>query len=168
MLTRAEKPEDHAAVFEINRLAFETDEEARLVDVLRQEVKSLISLVGEKQGVIVGHILFTPVTVEGRNETWRAMGLGPMAVHPAHQRQGVGTALVRAGLAACREMGEAVVFVLGHPTYYPRFGFRPAPPQGLRFAAPDFDPYFFLLELQPGTAEGWRGWVRYHPAFNQQ
>ncbi len=159
---RPEQPEDHAAVFEVNRRAFDTDAEARLVEALRPVARPLCSLVAVEGGQVVGHILFTPVTVAG---TAGAMALGPMAVVPEHQRRGIGSRLVRAGLDACRALGASVVFVLGHAAYYPRFGFRPAAPLGLRYKHPDFDPHFMVIELRPGALHGMTGEVVYHPAF---
>ena len=90
-----------------------------------------------------------------------------MAVLPRCQRRGVGTALVEAGLEACREAGEPVVVVLGHPDYYPRFGFRPAWDAGLYFLSPGPNPAFMVRELEAGALAGRRGQVRYHPAFDE-
>ncbi len=90
-----------------------------------------------------------------------------MAVAPERQKQGVGSRLVRAGLDACRALGEDVVVVLGHAEYYPRFGFEPAAARGLRYRGPDFDPHFFVAELRPGALEGVSGRVRYHPEFEK-
>jgi len=163
---RPEQPEDHAAVFVVNERAFETSAEARLVDALRPVAQPLISLVAVLENQVVGHILFTPVTVEGDAGTPKAMALGPMAVLPEYQNQGIGSQLVRAGLEACRQIGERVVFVLGHAEYYPRFGFQPAAPKGLRYKHPDFDPYFMVAELSPGALQEMTGWVQYHPEFD--
>lgn len=163
---RPELPEDHDRVFAINAAAFPTDAEAELVEAVRRDADPLISLVATVGGSIAGHILFSPVTVEGE-DVRRAMGLGPMAVAPEHQRQGVGSRLVRAGLDACRAISEHVVVVLGHAEYYPRFGFEPAPARGLRYLSEDFDPHFFVAELEPGALDGWSGQVRYHPEFEK-
>ncbi len=125
---REETPADRDAVRRVNDAAFGRDAEGRLVDALRGAVSPVVSLVACDGDEVVGHVLFTPVTVDG---AWTAMALGPMAVAPERQRAGVGSALARAGLDACRALGHDVVFVLGHPEYYPRFGFVPAPPRGL-------------------------------------
>lgn len=162
---RPDRPEDHAAVYAVNAAAFETDAEAELVEAVRRDADPLISLVATSDGTVVGHILFSPVTVEGEGARRRALGLGPMAVAPEHQRQGIGSRLVRAGLDACRAIGETVVVVLGHADYYPRFGFMPARASGLWYRGPDFDPHFFVAELTPGALDGWAGQVRYHDAF---
>lgn len=166
LLIRPEQPQDHDAVFEINRLAFETDAEARLVEALRPAADPLISLVAQREGTVVGHILFSPVTAERNAKETAAMGLGPMAVLPALQHQGIGSKLVQAGLEACRTLDVDAVFVLGHPAYYPRFGFEPAPEYGLHYQSADFDPYFMAMALQPGALEGLSGFVHYHPVFD--
>jgi len=164
MQIRPEQPEDIAAVAEVNRAAFETGSEADLVDVLRQRARPIVSLVAEDGGAIVGHILFTPVTLSGHDEV-TIMGLAPMAVLPAAQRRGVGSALVRGGLDRCRQLAAAVV-VLGHPAYYPRFGFVPASRFGIGCEYDVPDEVFMALELGAGTLQGKTGTIRYHPAFS--
>ena len=166
-LIRAEQPSDKPGIAEVNRAAFGQPAEAALVDELRNVADPYISLVAEHDGKVVGHILFTPVSIRDEHEHSDAIGLGPMAVHPDHQRCGVGTKLVRAGLDECARRSHPVVFVLGHPEYYPRFGFRPAPPLGLRFRSPDFDPAFMVAELVPGALSDRKGWVEYLPAFDE-
>ena len=94
------------------------------------------------------------------------MGLAPLAVLPEYQKQGVGSALVRAGLEVCRGIGAQLVFVLGHPDYYPRFGFQPVAPLGLHYQDERLDAYFFVVELSPGALEGVSGVVAYHPLFD--
>ena len=122
---RAESARDLAVVHDVLAQAFPSDAEAKLVDALRGLTQS--SLVAENRaGDIIGHILFTPVEIRSPSGTSKALGLGPMAVLPDFQRQGAGSALVEAGLSTCRGAGELVVVVLGRPSYYPRFGFRPA------------------------------------------
>lgn len=164
MNIRKEKTRDFAAVHELNELAFDSGAEARLVENLREIVSPIISLVAEQDGLIVGHILFTPVTL-GEYEHLKLMGLGPMAVDPEYQRRGVGSALIRKGLEQCRVMHQDAVFVLGHPEYYPRFGFIPSVQYLIRseFAVPD--DVFMVLELETGSLKGREGIVRYHPEF---
>lgn len=144
--------------------AFDTGAEADLVEQLRQRARPLVSLVAEGPGVLPGHILFSPVTLEGQAGL-QLMGLAPLAVRPDHQGQGIGSALVEHGLAACRAAGIGAVVVLGHATYYPRFGFVPASRFGLRseYAVPD--EVFMACELLPGYLESASGLIRYHPAF---
>jgi putative acetyltransferase len=162
---RPETAPDHFAIHAVNTAAFEIAAEATLVDALREAgVNPFISLVAESGGQILGHILFTPVEVVGAM-TWRAVALGPMAVLPARQKNGVGSQLVQAGLQACRSAGYSVVFVLGHAEYYPRFGFRRMSEFGItcEFHAPD--DVLMVAELTSGAIAGRAGEVRYHPLF---
>ncbi|MCC5885139.1 MAG: N-acetyltransferase [Gammaproteobacteria bacterium] len=167
MTLRPEDPAgaDATAIRTLNEAAFPGPEEAALVDALREAATPLISLVAEEDGRIVGHILFSPVTVDGHvGGLW--MGLAPMAVSADRQHCGIGSALIRAGLEACRELGAEVVVVLGHLKYYPRFGFLPASGYGVQSEYPDAGDAFMALELRPGALAQCSGAVvRYHPAF---
>jgi putative acetyltransferase len=162
---RQERPDDFAAVYEVNSAAFPSDAEARLVEALRLEARPPVSLVAESDGKIVGHIFFSPVSVDSVARGSRTMGLAPMAVLPDYQMRGIGSKLVLAGLDACRECGAELVFVLGHPDYYPRFGFRKAASLGLHYKDRELDPYFFVLELAPGALRRVSGTVAYHALF---
>jgi len=164
LAVRPESEGDRAAVRAVLTAAFAGPEEADLVDALRGQVADWLSLVAEEGGGVVGHILFTPITVPGHPRL-RALGLAPMAVLPGRQCQGIGSALVRAGLEAARELGFGAVVVLGHPAYYPRFGFRPAHGRGLACVYDAPPEAFLALELVPGALEGVSGTVHYHPAF---
>jgi len=164
---RPERPGDRAAVFEVNRHAFGTTAEAKLVESLRPLADPLVSLVAETGGRVVGHALFTPVTVPGVEGYRQAMALGPLAVLPEFQRRGIGGRLIRAGLEACRALGQGAVFLLGAPAYYQRFGFRPAAARDLHYKGPELDPYFMVLELTPGCLAGCSGQVRYLPPFEE-
>lgn len=164
MLTiRPEEARDTDAIHRLNEQAFGQTEEAELVDKLRRSGVPLISLVAEKDGQLVGHILFSPVTLGGSK--LRGAGLGPLAVMPEHQRLGIGAQLVKSGLEVCRKAGYDFVIVLGHPAYYPRFGFRPASKYDLKceFEAPD--EAFMALELRPGALAGASGVAHYPPEF---
>lgn len=119
---RKERPGDEGFVREINRRAFETEEEANVVDRLRNTCDGYLAFVAIVDDVIVGHILFTPATLDGSELV--GMGLAPMAVDPGFQNRGIGTLLVRQGLEHLRASGCPFVIVLGHPGYYPRFGFE--------------------------------------------
>ena len=164
---RPETPADHAAVHALNAAAFAQPAEADLIDTLRKACEHFVSLVAEVDGVLVGHILFTPAHVEKNGTTLEGMGLAPMAVAPAHQRGGFGSALVNAGLAELRENGCPFVIVLGHPAYYPRFGFTPASTLGIRCQWEAPDEAFMALELTPGALAPFHGAIaRYHPAFD--
>ena len=126
MNIRAEESSDVAAVHALNTVAFGGPAEAILVDALRAAARPIVSLVAEDGGEVVGHILFSPVTVECSGEVFHGMGLAPMAVAPDHQHRGVGTALVETGLKQLSAAKCPFVVVIGHPEYYPRFGFVPA------------------------------------------
>jgi putative acetyltransferase len=164
VLIRPEEERDRAAVRAVNVAAFGSSTEADLVDALRARARPLVSLVAEDGGAVVGHILFSPVTLPGRPDL-DLMGLAPMAVAPARQRQGIGSALVRAGLERCRQSRVGTVVVLGHPAYYPRFGFVPASRFGIGCEADAPDEAFMAIELSPGCLRGASGKVRYHAAF---
>ncbi|HET8773507.1 MAG TPA: N-acetyltransferase [Thermoanaerobaculia bacterium] len=163
MILREEAPSDRDAIFAVNAHAFETDAEARLVDILRERNALTVSLVAEIGGVVAGHIAFSPVRVGNRT----FVALAPMSVLPEHQRSGVGSALVRAGIDACGARGDGAIFVLGHAGYYPHFGFVPAGPKGLHYKSAEFDPHFFVLELRAGALDGVQGLVEFHPAFDE-
>ncbi|MBM3819307.1 MAG: N-acetyltransferase [Acidimicrobiia bacterium] len=132
MLIRPERPSDAGQVREVNTLAFGGPLEADLVDRLRDNCADALSLVAEQDGAVVGHILFTPVTITSGGRDVVGMGLAPMGVRPERQRQGIGSALVRHGLDLLRERRCPFVVVVGHPEYYPRFGFARASLHGIR------------------------------------
>jgi putative acetyltransferase len=160
---RPENPDDLGAVREVNRQAFGHEDEARLVDALRDGGYARLSLVAEEGGRIVGHILFSDLPVVTQTGTLHALALAPMAVLPERQRQGIGSRLVREGLRAGAEAGHRIVVVLGHHDYYPRFGFSSQLAGPLK--APFSGPAFMALELVPGVLAGVAGQVRYPPPF---
>ncbi|MFN8474637.1 MAG: N-acetyltransferase [Anaerolineae bacterium] len=177
LVIRPETAEDASAVRVVNEQAFARPNEADLVDALRANAAPIISLVAEWNGRVVGHIFFSPVTVETRHgasqsggvspdEAFSAMGLGPLAVLPAYQGQGIGAALVRTGLAACRDAGHDFVVVLGHRHFYPRFGFVPARSRGLYSEYDVPDEVFMVVELRDGALAGRGGLVKYRPEFS--
>jgi putative acetyltransferase len=162
---RAEEPRDRERVQAIQEAAFERPDEARLVDALRGAVAPLISLVAEVDGRVLGHVLFSPVTIAAAPDAPACCGLGPVGVDPAVQGQGLGGALIRAGLERARGSGFAACFVLGDPKYYGRFGFQPAAPRGFHYHSEAYDPAFQVQELVPGALAGRAGYVRYADAF---
>jgi putative acetyltransferase len=164
MHIRLEQPADATAVRALNRTAFDTSVEADLVEALRAQAEPFVSLVADDAGSIVGQICLSPVTLAGHGEL-KIMGLAPMAVLPAHQRRGIGSALVRAGLERCRRLGCVAVVVLGHADYYPRFGFVPASRFGIGSEYDVPDDVFMALELEAGVLNGTSGTIRYHAAF---
>jgi putative acetyltransferase len=164
MHIRPEQPADIPAIRAVNLAAFETNTEANLVDALRRQAHPIVSLVADDNGLVVGHILFSLVELSDDREL-PMMGLAPMAVLPARQGQGIGSALVREGMAQCRQLGVGAVVVLGHAAYYPRFGFAPASRFGLRCEYDVPDDVFMVLELTANLLRGRSGLVRYHAAF---
>jgi putative acetyltransferase len=161
---RPETTADHEAVRRVHRRAFGRDDEAALVDALRAGGFARVSLVAEFDGAVVGHVLFgdLPILTDGGSVS--ALFLAPLAVLPEHQKRGIGSELVRAGLAACRDAGHRIVVVLGHADYYPRFGFS------AKLAEPLASPFsgrnsWMAAELAPGALEGVSGWVQYPRPF---
>ena len=163
---RPERPNEVAALRTVNERAFGTAGEATLVEGLRARDKAAISLVAHDGDQVVGHILFSPVTVTSAPPSFRGVGLAPMSVVPERQHMGIGSLLVHAGLIACREAGYHAVVVLGHVHYYPRFGFVRAQDAGLdnEYGATDA---FMVLELIPGGLTGVRGVVKFGPEFQE-
>ena len=166
---RRERRDDYDRVFEIEERAFGQPDEALLVAALRGKVDPEISLVAATQDErgaqrLIGHIYFSPVKVGSALR--RAIALGPVAVDPDYQGRAVGSQLCVRGLQACVEIGEALVFVLGHPNYYPQFGFVSARPKGLFYKSEEFDAAFFVAELTAGAANGYSGEVVYAPQFD--
>ncbi len=162
---RAESVGDIEAVRRMNVLAFGREDEARIVDRMRERGVALISLVAVMDDQVVGHALFSPVDVVGETAVSPSIALGPIAVLPEMQKQGIRGKLIQAGLKACRDAGHGAVFVLGHPTYYPRFGFRPTKPHGISCEFPVPDEVFMVVELVPGSLENVQGTVTYQPEF---
>ncbi len=167
LVIRKETPADYTAVRTINERAFERAGEADLVDRLREKAQPYVSLVAESDEQVVGHIFFSPVIVESEAASFTALGLAPMAVLPEFQSQSIGSELVRQGLEACGRLGHDVVVVLGHPNYYPRFGFVPAATKGLTSEYPVPDEVFMVVELSPNALAGREGLVKYHPEFGK-
>jgi len=162
-MIRAETPADVAAIRAVTAAAFagaphSSQTEAAIVDALRQAGALTLSLVAERDGGVVGHAAFSPVTIDGRAGRW--FGLGPVSVLPEHSGRGLGRALIEEGLRQLRLGGAEGCVVLGNPAYYGRFGF--ANDAGLRYeAAPS--QYFQCLAFGSGRA---KGIVDYHPAFD--
>lgn len=162
---RPETPADCSAIRRVNEQAFGRANEAALVDALRANAQPHISLVAADGEHVVGHIFFSPVTIAAAEGDSSALALGPMAVLPEYQRQGIGSQLVRSGLAACTRLQHGVVVVLGHPDFYPRFSFVAASTKGLRSEYRVPDEFFMVTELFPGALRGRTGLVKYRPEF---
>jgi putative acetyltransferase len=159
---REELESDLDAIREVNRLAFGGDAEGWLVDKLRAGGYILTSLVAVEADEIVGHALYSTLPIETDDESIVGAALAPVAVKPERQGAGIGSALIWRGLEICRERGCAAVVVLGHPGYYPRFGFSAELAEGL--SAPYSGPALMALEIVPGSLDA-GGTVRYAPPF---
>lgn len=164
LIIREECETDHTAIQTINDEAFGSDVESRLIQALRADGSALISLVAEDKGRVVGHIVFSPVTMEP-SSTVKIAGLGPMSVTPQLQRSGIGSQLVKRGLDICQERGYEAAVVLGHPDYYPKFGFKPASTFRIKSTYNVPDDVFMAMELREGALQTVQGTAHYHKAF---
>lgn len=160
--------EDLPALKALHVAAFKGNLEAELVEKVFSEGAETLSMVAELDGAIIGHVLFTPVKVdrEDRADHSGALGLGPMAVHPDHQRKRVGFELLWAALSELGTAGTPAIFVLGWPDFYRKFGFKPAYEWGLRWEHPSDLDVFMGLEMEKGWLSGPLGVVRYLPEFS--
>jgi putative acetyltransferase len=165
IVIRSEAASDFDTIRHVNRTAFESDAEANLVDALWDGGYVEVSLVAEVDGEVVGHILFTRLPIVTEGGTVDALSLAPMAVLPSHQRQGIGSRLVQEGLEACREKGHKIVVVLGHPEFYPRFGFSPDLAKSLESPFGGGEAWM-AMELVPDALAGVEGRVEYPPPFH--
>jgi putative acetyltransferase len=163
---RFEKPEDANAVRNVHVAAFQRENEANLVEQLRG-IASTFSFVAVEAEQVLGHVFYSPVELEGE---WVnplcILGLAPVAVLPNRQRQGIGTLLIRHSLAECARQGCKAVVVLGHPEYYPRFGFTSAQKKGFRSEYTVPDEVFMVLELESDAFKGCSGILKYRPEFS--
>jgi putative acetyltransferase len=164
---REEGPEDIQAVHEVYIEAFGQELEADLVDQLRQRCDDLLALVAVMEDRIVGHILFSPAVIEGREQKIQGMALAPMAVLPELQRQGVGSQLVQAGIEALKQVDCGFIILVGHPTYYPRFGFVPASQYGIKSEWEVPDDAFMVLVLDKSRRDALSGVAKYRPEFSE-
>lgn len=166
---RHELAGDRPAIRHINTEAFGREDEANLVDRLRKTDAVALSLVAETRLEPVGHILFTRVHIRDdkteKDAGFEILGLGPMAVLPDHQWQGIGSLLVETGLALCKRRECPAVVVLGHPEYYPRFGFKPANRFKIKSEYDVADEVFMARELTAGALKGVKGTAHYHREF---
>ena len=159
---RQERPGDVDAIRRVNRAAFEQDQEGELVDALRGAGAAMLSLVAVADGEVVGHVLYSPATIGMLS----GAALAPMAVLPEFQRQGIGTRLVETGNRMLKDSGCPFVIVVGHPHYYPRFGFVPARPLGITCAWKVPDDVFMILVFDAVAMHGACGLARYRDEFS--
>lgn len=162
-LIREETTDDFAAIRSVNVAAFQQNDEADLVDALRTDGDVILSLVAEEGSNIVGHILFSRMQIVSESATTEAVALAPMAVLPEKQSQGIGSKLIEKGIELLKKDGHRIVIVLGHPKYYPRFGFLPKLTEKLQ--APFSGDTFMAMELVSHALRGIEGKVAYPKAF---
>jgi len=160
---RAERPDDVAAIRDVNRRAFGQDQEGHIVDALRSNGAVLLSLVATVDRRVVGHIMYSPASIAG---TLTGAGLAPMAVDPDHQRSGIGSKLVEAGNRTLAETGCPFIVVLGHPQFYPRFGFQPASERGITCEWNVPDDVFMIKVLDERKMQGVSGLAKYREEFS--
>ncbi len=165
MNIRKEKESDKEKIWKVDAEAFETEAEANLVNALRDSGIPFISLVAEEDEEIVGHILFAPVELIGDDSGLKLIGLAPMAVLTKFQKKGIGSQLVKTGIENCSTQGYDAVVVLGHPEYYPKFGFVPSVKYGIKSEYDAPDEAFMVLELKESSLKDKNGIIKYHAAF---
>ena len=172
---RKEIPKDHNWVIELTAKAFETmpfseGDEDKLVARLRNAPGFIpeLSLIAELDGLIVGHILFTPLVIDNGQQQFESLVLGPVSVLPEFQKQGIGGKLIRAGHQKAVELGFRSVILIGHPEYYPRFGYKPASTWGIKthYELPS-DDVFMAVELTDGALKNVSGMVIFPPEFGE-
>ena len=163
LVIRSETAKDVDSIRSVNDLAFEQDAEGKLVDELRGGDFVVLSMVAELDGKVIAHILYSKLLITKNGQSTDALALAPMAVTPRYQRLGIGSQLIRASLDLCREQGHKIVIVLGHPNYYPRFGFSAR--LARRLQSPYAGDSFMALELVEGSLRGVTGQVKYAAPF---
>jgi putative acetyltransferase len=159
---RDERPADVRSIRQVNRRAFGRDQEANIVDALRSNGATLLSMIAVVEDDVVGHVMYSPVAIGEMT----GAGLGPMAVVPERQRQGIGSNLVTISLQRLRSAACPFVAVVGHPRFYPRFGFKPASSYGISSEWSVPDEVFMILVLDPLEMQTVRGLARYRPEFS--
>ncbi|RYD05773.1 GCN5 family acetyltransferase [Desulforamulus aquiferis] len=164
---RPEDKDDYPAVFNVNLKAFNKSIEPNLVEAIRKSENYIpeLSLVAILNNMVVGHILFSTIAIETDNGNIPVLSLAPLAVLPEYQNRRIGSKLIEQGLESCRRLGYKIVIVVGHPNYYPRFGFLPARSLGLEASFDVPDEAFMVLELSPGALTNIKGTVKYPPEF---
>lgn len=170
MLSFVSEPDaDPEAIHQVVTAAFGRPNEAELIAAIRNSPNFIpkLSILAAEDGVVLGHILFSPIIIAAPVQSTPALALAPLAVIPARQRHGIGTQLVQAGLLECRELGHSIIVVLGNPRYYSRFGFQTASKFNIQAPFPVPDEALMMLELEPSALTGVSGTVRY-PAYFEE
>ncbi len=166
---RPEAPNDYDAIHSLVTAAFGREDEAKLVRLLRADAHAYIpelALVAEEDGELIGHIMLTNATLHGEKD-WHVLALGPLAVMPERQRTGAGIALTEAALTLADARGDPLVVLLGHPAYYPRFGFESARGRGIEPPSEEMTDAAFMVRLLSNYEERYQGRFEYAPAFDQ-
>lgn len=162
-----ETPKDINKIYEINKRAFGEEIEAKIVDALRENDELILSLVAKVDNLAIGHIAFSEVKINSGETTHKAIGLGPMAILPEYQRKGYGTKLVEQGLKIISKRDYEIVVVLGHPDFYPKFGFVPSKTYGIQCEFECPPEAFMVKELKPDALKGITGKVYYSSKFSE-
>lgn len=167
LYVRGEKEADRETVYEINKLAFGSETEPKLINALRKGKSYIkgLSLVAVKEEKIYGHAIFTRAFIVNRGRRFKCLVLGPMAVRPENQKQGIGKKLIEEGFERAKELGFGAIAVLGHERYYPMFGFKPASERNIRTSFKVPDDNFMIIELVPNALKGISGMVEYPKEF---
>lgn len=160
---REERPDDIAAIRDVNKRAFNQDQEGNIIDALRSNGAALLSLVATLNGRVAGHIMYSPITV---GDKLTGAALGPMAVLPEHQREGIGSKLVEAGNLKLKDADYPFIIVLGHADFYPRFGFQPASTFGITCEWEVPADVFMVLVLDQAKMQGVSGLAKYRHEFS--
>ncbi len=168
MNIRPEQAMDAFKIKTINDLAFEGHNESELIAGIRQTDAFIpeLSLVAEREGEVVGHILFSHISIDHETGSFPSLALAPVAVHPGHQLKGIGSTLIWEGINRAKKLGYSSVVVLGHPEYYPTFGFIPAGEKGIEAPVEVPREAFMVLELVPNALDHVKGKVKYSDPFN--
>ena len=165
VVVRAEQAQDIPGVREVNQSAFGQPQEGRIVDALRDACRDVLSLVAVYRERVIGHILFSPVSIAMQERTVTGMGLAPMSVLPEFQKKGIGTTLVRTGIFSLRARACPFIIVLGHPQYYPRFGFEKASVYHIESEWDVPEEAFMIMVLDDIAMKGVQGTACYRPEF---
>ncbi|MCK5566487.1 MAG: N-acetyltransferase [Actinomycetia bacterium] len=166
ILIRKEEEKDYKNIYEVNRLAFEQENESKLIEKIRVGSNFIpdLSLVADINNRIVGHILFSKIKIIG-NSIFETLALAPMAVLPELQKRGIGSNLINRGMEKAKELGFDSIIVLGHKDYYPRFGFKRASKWNIKCCFEVPDEVFMAVELINGALKGKEGTIEYPDEF---
>lgn len=162
---RPETDADLTTVYHVNAQGFGREKEAEFVNHLRDHRGITLSLVAEYNGLLVGHALFSPVRIEPNGSVFNSVALAPLAILPEYQRQGIGSRLVQEGIEKIRFLGHDIIFLVGHPKYYPRFGFVKAKTRGFHCEFDVPDEAWMLLETVNNSYEKLERTVYSRPEF---